>query len=190
MKKVILASTSPRRREILKNTGINFDIISPSYDENIQNKFFSYSLIENTAINKGLSAAKKAGRYSVIISADTVVVFDNIVLGKPRDYDDALRMLSMLSGKTHKVVTSVCFIDNETGKKIVKSETSEVTFNELTLDMIKDYIFAFKPYDKAGSYGIQELREDFVKEINGDYDNIVGLPSKLVTNMLKEAGLL
>ncbi len=190
MKRVILASTSPRRRDILRNTGINFDVVNPSYDESIQNKSFSYQIIENTAINKGLSVSKTANKYSVIISADTVVIYDNIILGKPKDYDDAIRMLKMLSGKTHKVVTAVCLIDNETGNKTVKSETSEVTFNELTPDMIKEYITAFKPYDKAGSYGIQELSEDFVKEIKGDYDNIVGLPLKLVISMLKEADLL
>ena len=188
MKKIILASISSRRREILKRFGIEFDIISPSYDEKIQNKSFSYELVEFTALNKGDSVAKICDKDSVIISADTVVVYDNIILGKPKDYDDALRMLKMLSGKTHSVVTSVCVIDNETENKIIKSETSKVTFNDLTLDMIKDYIIEFKPYDKAGAYGIQELSEDFVKEIIGDYDNIVGLPSTLLKSVLKEIG--
>ena len=154
------------------------------------NKSFSYELIEKTAENKGISVIQNSNSNSVIISADTVVVYDNIILGKPKDYDDAIRILKMLSGKTHKVVTAVCVIDVETGRKSVKSETSEVTFKNLTPEMIKDYILAFKPYDKAGAYGIQELSEDFVEDIKGDYDNIVGLPSKLVINMLKEAGLL
>lgn len=190
MKKIILASTSPRRRDILRSAGIKFDVVNPSYDENILNKSFSYELVEKTAANKGISAAKTLDINSVVLSADTVVIYDNIILGKPKDYDDAIRILKMLSGKTHKVVTAVCLTDVETGRKIIKSETSEVTFKNLTPEMIKDYVLAFKPYDKAGAYGIQELSEDFVKDIKGDYENIVGLPSKLVINILKEAGLL
>ncbi|MBQ9245425.1 septum formation protein Maf [bacterium] len=186
MKKYILASTSPRRRELLKQSGINFEIISPDYDENILNKTFSYSLIENIAENKGLSVLLKVQEPAIIISADTVVIYNNIVLGKPKNFDDALRMLKMLNGKIHKVVTAVCVIDVEQNKKIIKSETSEVTFSDITEEELKEYIFNFKPYDKAGSYGIQELPEHFIKEINGDYDNIVGLPVKLLINMIEE----
>lgn len=190
MNKLILASTSPRRRDILKNIGLDFDIIKPDYIENIQNKSFSYELIKQTALNKALSVSKFSNKYSVIISADTVVVFDNIILGKPKDFDDAVRMLKMLSNNTHKVVTAVCLLQNETAVNFVESETSEVTFNNLTPDMIKDYVINFKPYDKAGAYGIQELNDTFVAEINGDYDNIVGLPANLLKNMLGKIGLL
>ena len=134
MKNIILASSSPRRRDILHSAGFSFNIIKPSYDENILNKSFSYELIEKNAENKALCILPSCSKNDIIISADTVVVFDNIILGKPKDYDDAFRMLNMLSGKTHKVVTSICVIDNETGKKTVKSQTSEVTFNELSKD--------------------------------------------------------
>ena len=95
-------------------------------------------------------------------------------------------MLTLLNGKTHKVVTAVCVIDTDTNKKIIKSETSEVTFNNLTTEEIKNYIYEFEPYDKAGSYGIQELPENFIKDIQGEYDNIVGLPTKLLINMIRE----
>ena len=189
MKKINLASTSPRRRDILRNLGIEFEIVKPLFSESVLNKPFSYSIIEEIATKKALSVVKTVPINSVIIGADTVVVYDSIILGKPKDYDDAIRMLKMLSGKVHKVVTAVCVIDVESRKKIVKSETSEVEFNELSIDIIKDYIHKFKPYDKAGSYGIQELTEDFVKEIKGDYENIVGLPSNLVINMLNLVGL-
>ena len=186
MNSIILASTSPRRKEILKKAGIEFKIISPDYDENILNKMFSYKLIESVAENKAKSAARKINEPCIIISADTVVIYDKQVLGKPKDFDEAFKMFSMLNGKTHKVVTAVCMINNETSKKIIKSETSEVTFNYLDEITIKDYILKYNPYDKAGSYGIQELPFGFVKEIKGDYDNIVGLPSNIVINMLKE----
>ena len=186
MKKIILASTSPRRQKILKEIGLEFEIKSPNFEENILGKAFSSELIENIALNKGLSVLPVYDKNSIIISADTVVVYNNLVLGKPKDYNDAFRMLQMLSGKTHNVVTSVCIINNEANKKIVKSETSEVTFNMLSKNMIENYIIKFKPYDKAGAYGIQELNKNYVKEIKGEYDNIVGLPSKLVKQMLKD----
>ena len=186
MKKFILASTSPRRRELLKNTGIDFEVKSPDFDENILNKQFSYNLVKNIAENKALSVKRKINYPAVIISADTVVINNDIILGKPKDFDDALNMLKALNNKTHKVVTSVCVIDTGTNKKIIKSETSEVTFNNVNENDLKSYINNFKPYDKAGSYGIQELPKGFIKEIKGDYENIVGLPVKLLINMIHE----
>ena len=186
MKQIILASTSPRRQEILENLGLVFQIIAPNYNEDILNKAFSYNLIESLAENKGLSVINKIKVPAIVISADTVVVYNNVVLGKPKDFDDALKMLLMLNCQTHKVVTSICMINNKNKKKIIKSETSEVTFNKLTENDIKNYIYDFQPYDKAGSYGIQELPNNFIKEIKGEYDNIVGLPTKLLINMLSE----
>ncbi len=186
MKQIILASTSPRRQELLENLGILFKIVEPDYNEDILNKAFDYKLVESVADNKGLSVIKQIKFPAIVISADTVVINNNVILGKPKDFDDAFKMLSMLNEKTHKVVTSVCIIDNEIDKKIIKSETSEVTFNKISENDIKNYIYDFKPYDKAGSYGIQELPESFIKEIKGEYDNIVGLPTKLLINMLSE----
>ncbi len=186
MKKYILASTSPRRQFLLKQAGIQFSVISPDYDENILNKTFSYELIEDIAENKGKSALKQIKEPAIVISADTVVIYESIVLGKPKDFDEAFKMLSLLNGKKHHVVTGVCVIDNETNKKIIKSNTSEVVFNKLTYEEIKSYIENYKPYDKAGSYGIQELPSNFVKEIKGEFDNIVGLPTKMLINMIEE----
>lgn len=186
MKNFILASTSPRRQELLENLGLIFAIAAPDFDENILNKSFSYELIENIAQKKGESVEKMVNNPAIIISADTVVVYNDIVLGKPKDFDNAFKMLKLLNGKTHKVVTAVCVIDNEKNKKIIKSETSEVTFNQISDDELKSYIYDFQPYDKAGSYGIQELPECFIKEIKGEYDNIVGLPTKTLINMITE----
>ena len=188
--KYILASTSPRRKELLKKSGIEFGCISPEYDENILNKVFSYNLIEEIAEKKNDSVAKNIKEPAIIISADTVVIYDNMVLGKPKDFNDAYKMLSMLSGKVHKVVTSVCVVNNVSNKKIIESETSFVEFNSLSKDTIKNYINQFEPYDKAGSYGIQELPDGFVKEIKGDFDNIVGLPCNLLKQMINKIVLV
>ncbi len=190
MNKIILASTSPRRKKLLESAGIKFDIIPPDYDENIINKPFSYNLIEDVAENKGKSAAKKAAHNSIIISADTAVIYDNIILGKPKDFEDAYRILMLLNGNKHKVVTSVYIYNIAKNKSIIKSQTSEVIFNKLSTEKIKEYITKYKPYDKAGAYGIQELPEGFIEEVKGDYDNIVGLPIKMLKNMLEEINLL
>ena len=186
MKNFILASTSPRRQDLLENLGLIFAIAAPDFDENVSNKSFSYELIEELARKKGESVTKKVNNPAIIISADTVVIYDGIILGKPKDFDNAFKMLKLLNGKTHKVITSVCVIDNEKNRTITKSETSEVTFNELSDEDIKNYIYDFQPYDKAGSYGIQELPENFIKDVKGEYDNIVGLPTKTLINMITE----
>lgn len=186
MKKYILGSTSPRRRELLKNIIDEFEIISPSYDEKISDKPFSYELIEETAEKKCLSISETMEDEAIIISADTVVIYDDVILGKPKSYEHALEMLTMLNGKTHKVVTSVCIIDTETNKKFVQSETSEVTFEQQEEDKLIYYIEHYKPFDKAGSYGIQELPDGFIKNIKGDFNNIVGFPTSLVEKMIQE----
>lgn len=186
MKKYVLGSTSPRRRELLKNIIKEFEIISPSFDEKVSDKPFSYELIEETAEKKCLSIAKDIEEKAIIISADTVVIYNDVILGKPKNYENALEMLTMLNGKTHKVVTSVCIIDTETNKKLVQSETSEVTFEQQDKDKLIFYIENYKPFDKAGSYGIQELPDGFIKNIKGDYNNIVGFPILLVEKMINE----
>lgn len=189
MKKIILASTSPRRKDILSNMGIEFDIVSPDFDESLINKTFSYEKIEKIAENKCESAINKINESGIVISADTVVIYDNKVMGKPKDYDEAFKMLSILNGNSHKVVTAICIIDKTNGKKLIDSETSEVSFNKISEDDIKNYIDNYKPFDKAGSYGIQELPKHFIKNIKGEYDNIVGLPTKTLINMFKEINL-
>ncbi len=189
MKKIFLASTSPRRKEILKNTGIKFNIISPEYDEHIAGKHFSYDLVKNTAENKGKSVLLKIKEPAVIISADTVVIYNQIILGKPKNYKEAFGMLSLLRDKMHSVVTAVCVMDSTNNKKIIGAETSEVVFQNIPDDKIDWYIREFRPFDKAGAYGIQEIPDSFVKEIKGEYDNIVGLPSKILIKMLHEIAI-
>lgn len=188
MKKIILASKSPRRKELLKKLHINFSAVSPNYDEKIDTDIFDERLIENIAEQKALSILGSVSQC-IVISADTVVVCDNKIMGKPQNTANAIEMLKLLSGKTHKVVTSVNIIDSITKKSLTRTETSYVTFNELDEKTIKNYVETCTPLDKAGSYGIQELDETFIKNVEGSFDNIVGLPIQTVQEMLTDFDL-
>ena len=202
-KKIILASSSPRRHKILEEMGLEFEVIPSDYDEVIEDFSFSYEKIEELAYNKAkavlnlvnsslLTSLNSASpqlngflcHFSLILGADTVVVLENKILGKPRDEEEAKSMLKQLSGKRHSVVTSICVIDSMTSSKKMLSTTSFVEFNELTDETIEDYINRFKPFDKAGSYGIQELPENFVKRIEGSFENIIGLCPLAVEEIL------
>ena len=178
----ILASGSPRRKDILEKAGFKFDIIKSNYDEKMDNLDFSVSKIELNAQKK---AQDVATRYpnDAILSADTVVVLDNHIFGKPKSRDDAYEMLKNLSGKTHFVLTAICLISND---KIYTTHTkTDVTFNQLSDKMIYDYIDNFKPYDKAGAYGIQELPPNYVKSTNGDIETVIGLSLTAVKELLR-----
>ena len=184
MKNLVLASKSPRRSEILKKAGFKFDIVTSDYEEELDNKQFSYDKIENLAKNKAFGALNNINKPSYIISADTVVVLDNKILGKPDGYDGAFKMLKSLSGRTHIVVTSIVVMNSETGEFKKNSTTSEVTFEKLTDEQIKYYIDNFKPFDKAGSYGIQEMPAGYIKSYTGDLENIIGISSKSLAELL------
>ncbi len=186
MKKIILASTSPRRQKLLRETGIDFEIIPPEYDEKITDKHFSDEIIKNIAINKAKSVLNKVKEPSLIIGSDTVVIINGIITGKPKDENDAFNILKSLSGIKHYVVTSIAIIDSETGVINCENTKSEIKFNNLSDEDIINYINNFKPLDKAGAYGIQELPENFVKEIKGDFDNIVGFPMNTLKKMLSK----
>ena len=186
MKKIILASTSPRRQKLLRETGIDFEIIPPEYDEKITDKHFSDEIIKNIAINKAKSVLNKVKEPSLIIGSDTVVIINGIITGKPKDENDAFNILKSLSGIKHYVVTSIAIIDSETGVINCENTKSEIKFNNLSDEDIINYVDTKNPLDKAGAYGIQELPENFVKEIKGDFDNIVGFPMNTLKKMLSE----
>lgn len=181
-KKIILASASPRRREILKENGIDFEVVLPSGDEkNIVGEKYSEELVNECAIEKAKSASKGLTQLaSFIVSCDTVVVNDGIIIGKPKDRSDAIEILKSLSGKTHIVASSVCVIRKEMNESTeitkVAHELTKVTFRELSEKEIENYIDKFKPYDKAGSYGIQDEGFDFAVKVEGNIDNVIGFP--------------
>lgn len=183
--KIILASSSPRRADILKKHNIEFEIIPSPYVEDHSRTDFSYDYIENLAYNKAKAVVPLVKEPSLIIGADTIVVLDGKILGKPNGYNDgAFEMLKSLSDKTHHVVTAIAVINSVTGDSRIKSTTSEVTFEQLTDEQIKFYIDKFKPFDKAGSYGIQEMPEGYIKSFTGDLENIIGISSKTLLSMI------
>lgn len=188
-KKLILASSSPRRRAILEKMELDFEIILPDYEEVLDSFDFSYEKIEKLAYNKAKSVLDKVKEDSqsfnfLILSADTVVVLDGKILGKPADEADAINMLKMLSGKKHSVVTSICVLNCENFESKILSTTSYVEFHLLEDEFIKDYVEKYKPLDKAGSYGIQELPDGFLNCIEGSFENIIGLCSNSVKKAL------
>lgn len=184
MKKIVLASGSPRRKEIFKTLDIDFEVIPSSYEEKLENNVFSYQKIENLAYNKALFVAKTIKEDALVVGADTVVVLNNNILGKPKDKTDAFNMLKSLSGKEHFVVTSICVLETPSLRKKINSTTSYVEFEILSDDMINSYIDKFKPFDKAGAYGIQELPQGFIKNVGGSFENIIGLCPKSLEKIL------
>ena len=184
MGKMILASSSPRRAEILKD--YKLEIIPSPYVEQHTKTAFSYSYVEDLAYNKALAVVPLVEEESLIIGADTVVILGDEILEKPTDENDAFLMLKKLSGKTHSVVTSIAIINSKTKEYKINSTTSNVTFKNLSDELIQNYIRDFKPLDKAGSYGIQELPDGFIEKVEGDLENIIGISSKSFENLLNE----
>lgn len=188
MKKLILASASPRRHELLKQIGLRFEVIIKPVDETLDEHLSPQDAVCELAYRKAREAAS-AEDNAIVIGADTVVVNNGIILGKPLDCEDAVNALRSLSGSTHVVITGFSVLDTATNKVIKDSETSEVVFRELTEQEILSYVSSGEPMDKAGSYGIQGLGAIFVERINGCYFNIVGLPLTKVALALKDFGI-
>ena len=141
-------------------------------------------MIEEVSKNKALDVANKIQEDAIVIGADTVVVLGSEILLKPKDEQEAMKMLKKLSGKTHKVVTAITVIDVKSKQFVTNSTTSEVAFNQLTEEQILNYIKTKKPLDKAGAYGIQELDKDFIKFLNGSKNNVIGLSPTSLKNAL------
>ena len=179
--KIILASNSPRRKELLEQAGIAFEVKSADVEE-VTSKTLPQDVVMDLSLLKAKAIAdENPGRK--IVAADTVVAYDNQILGKPKDEEDAFYMLKMLSGKTHHVYTGVTIID-ETGKCNSFFECTAVSMYENSDELIREYISTGEPMDKAGAYGIQGRGAVLVKEISGDYNNVVGLPLAKVYRVL------
>lgn len=170
--KLVLASKSPRRSEILKNAGIDFTVRVADADETIPEGTPPEEVVVFLAARKAMAVER--AEDETVLGADTVVVLDNKILGKPKDKNEAFNMIKSLSGRVHSVFTGVCIV--EKGRSITFAEETEVEFLPLTDDEINAYIDTSEPYDKAGAYGIQGIASKFVRRINGDYFNVVGLP--------------
>ncbi len=186
MDKIVLASSSPRRKEILDKYNINYSIM-PSYIKEYTNIGETPEQITmSLAYEKALDVANKLNDNEIIIAADTIVYFDNEVLGKPKDYKEAYDMLKSLSDHHHYVITGVAIIKQNTDFKIIDYEKTKVVFRKLSDRLIKNYLDSGEYVDKAGAYAIQGKGEIFVKSIEGCYSNVVGLPITKLDMLLEK----
>lgn len=182
---IILASKSLRRQELLGKIVNDFKIVESNFDETtIKFNGNPEEYVKTLAFNKAKEVANKLENTSIIISADTVVVLENKILGKPKNKKDAECMLRSLSGNNHKVYTGVCVLDTATNTLKQEAVLTEVKFGKLTNKVIQEYIDTGDPMDKAGAYGIQGFAAVFVEKINGCYYNVMGLPLNVLYNML------
>lgn len=188
MQKIVLASASPRRKELLGRFISNFDIISADIDEVIDLTNGIAKGLEKLALEKAQAVAHKVDDSSVIIAADTVVILDGQILTKPESGADAVNMLKALSGKKHSVITAVAVIKGVESHAF--SAESHVYFKDLEERHIKAYVATGEPLDKAGAYAVQGLASIFIDKIEGDYDNIVGLPVGVLMRFFLEKGFL
>ncbi len=213
---LVLASASPRRQELLRNAGISFNVQAADIDETPLVGEPPRDCAERLAREKAL-AVWRSRPQDLVLGADTIVVLDETILGKPVDADDAIRMLRLLSSRVHRVITGVCLVRTvasgqspvaseavpvaaqsrqgsceilrtENGELRTASETTLVTMSKLSDDEIREYVATGEPMDKAGAYAIQGLASRWIPRIEGDYSNVVGLPVALVYRMLREQG--
>jgi septum formation protein len=187
---IVLASASPRRQELLRSAGIAFVVQAADIDETPMTGETARACAERLAREKAF-AVWRGRPEDVVLGADTIVVADEIILGKPADAADAARMLRMLSGRVHAVITGVCVVKSVAGGQApvasqIASETTLVTMNSLSDAEIRDYVATGEPMDKAGAYAIQGMASRWIPRIEGDYSNVVGLPVALVWRMLKD----
>lgn len=183
MKNIILASTSPRRRELLTLAGVKFEVLALNVDESVPEGTPPEQAVEMTACKKAMAIVEQH-KSSIVIGADTVVVCDGKILGKPKDKNDAVAMLQMLSGREHLVMTGVCIAHD--GKNDIYHAVTKVKFYKLSDKDIRAYVDSGEPMDKAGAYGIQGGGCVLVESIEGDYFNIVGLPVASLCQRLKK----
>ena len=181
---IILASASPRRREILENVNVKFTVQSSQIEEVILENENPKDLVMRLAFEKCIDVAKK-NINALVIGADTIVVLDNNILGKPKNENHAYEMIKSLSNKKHQVITGISLINLSLNKKVIDYVVSEVTFKDLSEETIRDYIKTKESLDKAGAYGIQGYGGLLVDSIKGDYFNIVGLPISKIGDLLK-----
>lgn len=184
---IILASKSPRRRELLSLLGIDFTVMTEDIDETINQSVPVEEEIKRLSYEKAKAVKDAVSDDSIIIAADTVVVLGNQVFGKPKDDHQAKEMLRTLSGKTHKVITGVTVMKKN--KSDTRAAVTEVTFRNLNDKEIQEYINTGDPFDKAGAYALQGISTIFVSGISGDHFNVYGLPVSMLASMLRGFGV-
>lgn len=190
--RLVLASSSPRRQQLMGLLSLPYDIVVKPVDESVGSNLRPEQVVCELAMRKArvvLEEGISGKKDSIVIGADTIVVLDGMILGKPKDREDAFRMLSRLQGRTHEVYSGVACLDAVTGKTMVDYCQTTVTIKPLTERQIERYIQTGEPMDKAGAYGIQGYGALIVEKIEGDYYNVVGLPLSRLSDMLAEFGI-
>jgi septum formation protein len=187
-RKIVLASASPRRRELLALTGLTFTIESSDYEEILVPGIAPHLLARRLSSEKAKAVSKKYSN-ALIIAADTFIVFRDNLLGKPSTEEDAMRMLGLLNGRSHSVITGFTVIDTATGKRVSRSVETKVWFRKMKKQELASYVRTGEPLDKAGAYAIQGLGSLLVEKIEGDYFNVIGLPVSSLIQALKKFGV-
>jgi septum formation protein len=183
--RIILGSRSPRRQELLRELGLKFEVVIKDWEEDYPEDLSGPEIALYVAERKALSFLPEIGKNEIVITADTIVWCDGEVLSKPADKEDALRIIRKISGRTHEVITGVCLLSSD--KMVSFQSCTRVTFSDLSDEEIVHYISRYKPYDKAGAYGIQEwIGIAACSSIEGSYFNVVGLPVEQVYRELKK----
>jgi septum formation protein len=185
---IILASTSPRRKELLEQIGLNFKVFPSQYEEDLKQDLPAEELVKVISLGKATEAAESCPD-SIVIAADTIGVIRKEILGKPKNADEARKMLARLQGKSHRVITGYTVLDSKTNKVIRNFVETRVYLKNLTTEEIRSYVSSGEPLDKAGAYGIQGLGAVIVEKIVGDYYNVMGLPLSSLAESLKEFGI-
>ena len=184
---LILASKSPRRRRLLEQLGLDFEVIPSSVDEDIGDHLPPEHYAKKLALAKAEEIAGSIDYDAIVLGSDTIVVLDDRIINKPGDEEDAVRMLKTLSGRTHTVYSGIALVDTSSDRKTAEVQTTKVTFRELADDEIRAYVVTGSPMDKAGAYGIQDdFGAVFVSNIEGCYYNIVGLPLELLYTTMRQ----
>ena len=182
----VLASKSPRRKELLKNIGIDACIMPANIDEDLFIGLPPEKMVKELSMLKAMDVARSFKKDTYVIGADTVVCVDGEIFGKPEDDKEAREMLKKLSGRSHEVYTGYCVVYCKSGVSVAKSEKTTVYFRNLSDEEIEAYVRTREPMDKAGAYGIQQQGSKFVERIEGDYFNVVGLPVCALVKLMKE----
>lgn len=181
---IILGSKSPRRRELLTQLELDFKIKTSEKKESYPKKLRKIEIAKFIAQQKAKFISSTLSKNYLLITADTIVIKDKKIIHKPKNQDEGIKILNQLSGRTHQVITGVCIKSNE--KEVVFASSTEVSFNKLSNNEIIYYLKKYKPFDKAGCYGIQEwIGHIGIKKINGTYNNVVGLPTEELYQKLK-----
>lgn len=181
--KLVLASASPRREEILKKLNLKFTIVPSKINEEEFTESDPVELVKKLALKKAKSVSELV-EEAIVIAADTVVVYDNQILGKPKDEEDAKKMLNTLSSNQHQVITGISVVNSQTGENFVDHNITDVKMMSMTENEINNYVETGEPMDKAGSYAIQGYGGLFVEEIKGSYHSVVGLPIHQLAKLL------